>query len=62
MDVTLSWQRRTRVGGELIGGSGGVPLAEDSEAYELGILFAGAIVRMVEDLTSCPRECQPRRR
>ena len=62
MDVTLSWQRRTRVGGELIDGSGGVPLAEDSEAYELEILFAGAIVRMVEDLTSCPRECQQRAR
>ena len=51
-NVTLSWQRRTRVGGELIDGSGEVPLAEDTEEYELEILFAGAIVRMVEDLTS----------
>ena len=38
MNVTLSWQRRTRVGGELIDGSGEVPLAEDSEEYELEIL------------------------
>src|SRR5688572_12846313 len=34
-NVPLSWQRRTRVGGELIDGGGEVPLAEDSEAYEL---------------------------
>jgi hypothetical protein len=37
-NVTLSWQRRTRVGGELIDGSGEVPLAEDAEEYELEIL------------------------
>jgi hypothetical protein len=51
-NVTLSWQRCTRVGGELIDGTGEVPLAEDTEAYELEILFAGTIVRLVEDLTS----------
>jgi hypothetical protein len=34
----LSWVRRTRVGGELIDGSGEVPLAEDAEEYELEIL------------------------
>jgi hypothetical protein len=37
-DVTLTWQRRTRVGGELVDGGGDVPLAEDSEAYEVDIL------------------------
>jgi hypothetical protein len=37
-NVALSWQRRTRVGGELIDGTGEVPLAEDTEEYELEIL------------------------
>ena len=37
-DLTLTWQRRTRVGGELVDGGGDVPLAEDSEAYEVDIL------------------------
>ena len=46
-NVTLSWQRRTRVGGELIDGSGEVPLAEDSEQYDLEILFGNAVVRVV---------------
>ena len=51
-NVTLSWQRRTRVGGELIDGSGEVPLAEDSEQYDLEILFGNAVVRVVNGLTS----------
>ena len=51
-NVTLSWQRRTRVGGELIDGSGEVPLAEDSEQYDLEILFGNAVVRVVSGLTS----------
>jgi hypothetical protein len=46
-NVTLSWQRRTRVGGELLDGTGEVPLAEDSEQYELEILDGpgGAVLR-----------------
>jgi hypothetical protein len=51
-NVTLSWQRRTRVGGELIDGSGEVPLAEDSEHYDLEILFGNAVVRVVTGLTN----------
>ena len=51
-DITLTWQRRTRIGGELKGGGGDVPLAEDSEAYELEILFGATVVRTVEDLTA----------
>jgi hypothetical protein len=50
-NVTLSWQRRTRVGGELIDGTGEVPLAEDSEQYDLEILFGNAVVRVVSGLT-----------
>jgi hypothetical protein len=46
-NVTLSWQRCTRVGGELIDGTGEVPLAEDSEEYEVEILDgpSGAVLR-----------------
>ena len=46
-NVTLSWRRRTRVGGELIDGMGEVPLAEDSEQYDLEILDGpgGAVLR-----------------
>jgi hypothetical protein len=51
-DITLSWVRRTRVGGELIDGTGEVPLAEDSEQYDLEILFGNAVVRGVNGLTS----------
>jgi hypothetical protein len=50
-NVTLSWVRRTRVGGELIDGSGEVPVAEDAEEYELEILFGNAVVRVVNGLT-----------
>ena len=46
-NVTLSWQRRTRVGGALLDGSGEVPLAEDSEQYDLEILFGNAVVRVI---------------
>jgi hypothetical protein len=52
-NVTLSWQRRTRVGGELIDGTGEVPLAEDSEEYELEILDGpgGAVLRTATGLS-----------
>jgi hypothetical protein len=49
-DLTLTWQRRTRVGGELVDGGGEVPLAEDSEAYEVDILGTvdGPVLRTIE--------------
>jgi len=37
-NITLSWIRRTRIGGELKDGTGVVPLGEASEAYEVDIL------------------------
>ncbi|MEO0809067.1 MAG: phage tail protein [Pseudomonadota bacterium] len=37
-DISLSWIRRTRIGGELKDGTGLVPLGEASEAYEVDIL------------------------
>jgi hypothetical protein len=44
--------RRTRIGGGLIDGTGEVPLAEDSEQYDLEILFGNAVVRVIGGLTS----------
>ncbi len=37
-NLTISWVRRTRVGGEWLDGTGTVPLSESSEAYEVDIL------------------------
>ncbi len=53
-DIALSWVRRTRVGGDLIDGSGEVPLAEDSEEYELQILAGpgGAVLRTETGITT----------
>lgn len=39
-NLTLTWVRRTRVGGELLDGTGVVALSEASEAYEV-VIFAG---------------------
>ncbi|TVR80063.1 MAG: hypothetical protein EA405_11780 [Rhodospirillales bacterium] len=46
-NITLSWVRRTRIGGELKDGTGTVPLGEASEAYEVDILDGpgGAVLR-----------------
>lgn len=53
-DLTLTWVRRTRVGGQLQDGSGIVPLSEDSEEYEVDILDApgGSVVRTFTGLSS----------
>jgi hypothetical protein len=37
-NITISWTRRTRIGGEWKDGTGTVPLAEGLEAYEVDIL------------------------
>jgi hypothetical protein len=37
-NLTITWVRRTRIGGELLNGIGTVPLNESSEAYEVDIL------------------------
>lgn len=50
-DTLLSWQRRGRIGQELRTGSD-IPLSEESEAYEVDVLLAGAVVRTIA--TSSP--------
>jgi hypothetical protein len=46
-NITISWTRRTRIGGEWKDGTGTVPLAEGLEAYEVDILSGpgGAVLR-----------------
>lgn len=53
-DITVDWERRTRVGGGLQDGTGSVPLSEDSEEYEIEIFDGpgGTEVREVTGLTS----------
>ena len=53
-NIDIAWVRRTRVGGQLQDLLAEVPLAEDSEEYELEILDGpgGSIVRTVTSLTT----------
>lgn len=46
-NIDFSWIRRTRLGGELMDGTGTVPLAEQSEIYEVDVKSgpSGSVVR-----------------
>jgi hypothetical protein len=46
-DITLAWERRTRVTGDLVDGVGLAPLSEDTESYEIDILdgTGGTVLR-----------------
>jgi hypothetical protein len=45
-NLTITWVRRTRVGGDgLLDGIDTVPLAEDNELYEIDVFFAGLLIR-----------------
>jgi len=52
LNLTITWQRRTRIGGDWLNFSGTVPLAEDSEAYEVDILNGSTVVRTISGLSS----------
>lgn len=49
-DITLAWRRRTRVGGDSWD-TAEVPLAEDSERYEVDILDGSTVVRTISTTT-----------
>lgn len=51
-NLTITWVRRTRVGGELLDGTGTVPLSEGAEAYEVEILNGLTVVRTFTALSS----------
>ena len=46
-NLTISWLRRTRVGGELRDGVD-VPLSEETEAYSVDVLNGSAVVRTID--------------
>jgi len=53
-DITITWERRTRINGGLQNGEGEVPLNEDSEAYEIDIYnaFGDAVIRTLNSTTT----------
>lgn len=53
-NIDISWVRRTRIGGSLKDFSDAIPLAEDTESYEIDILDGpgGSIVRTVTGIST----------
>jgi hypothetical protein len=51
-DITFDWTRRTRVGGALKDSTGSVPLAEDTEEYEVEIYDGATLERTFTGLTT----------
>lgn len=51
-NLTITWQRRTRVSGEWLDGSGTVPLGEDSEEYKVEIILAGSVIRTYSSIAT----------
>lgn len=53
-DIDFTWERRTRVGGGLKDGVGGVPLNEDTESYEIDIFDSpsGSVVRTITGIST----------
>ena len=49
-DLTISWKRKTRIGGEWADG-GDVPLGETSESYEIDIYDGSEVVRTIASST-----------
>jgi hypothetical protein len=50
-NLTLRWQRRTRLAGDWRDGQGSVSLSEDSEVYDVEIVVSGVVVRTMSDIT-----------
>jgi hypothetical protein len=62
--VTVTWARRTRLGGGMQDFTGTVPLHESSESYEVYVLdapFAGDLSRGVAPTSPCSRPPPPPR-
>jgi hypothetical protein len=53
-NILITWERRTRVGGAWLDGTGTVPLSEESEQYDLEIysLDGDTVIRSVKGLTT----------
>lgn len=46
-DITMHWERRTRLRGDLSDNTDIVPLNEDDESYEIDVVIAGVVVRTI---------------
>jgi hypothetical protein len=51
-NLTITWIRRTRIGGEWIDNTGTVPLSESSELYDVEILNGSTVIRTFTDLAT----------
>jgi len=51
-NLTITWIRRTRMGGEWIDNIGTVPLSEASELYDVEILNGSSVIRTFSDLAT----------
>ena len=53
-DISITWERRSRINADLKSGSGFVPLAEDSELYDIEILDPndGSVIRTFTDVAT----------
>jgi len=47
-NLTITWKRRTRVGGMWNSTTGDVPLGEESETYEIDIILSDSVVRTID--------------
>lgn len=55
-DMTLTWERRTRLGGNMVDGTGEVPLSETEERYELYLLKGLKVDPSTSDLPASPED------
>ena len=51
-NLTITWVRRTRLGGEWLDGAGDVPVSEAAEGYEVDILDGVSVVRTITGLSA----------
>jgi hypothetical protein len=51
-NLTITWIRRTRIGGDWLDGQGTVPVSEDSEAYEVDVMSGSSVLRTISGLSS----------
>jgi hypothetical protein len=52
LNLSITWLRRTRIGGEWLDGTGTVQLGEGTEAYEVDVMSGGTVVRTIGSLSS----------
>ncbi|HWJ40618.1 MAG TPA: phage tail protein, partial [Candidatus Limnocylindrales bacterium] len=51
-NLTATWIRRTRIGGDWLDGIGTVPVSEDAESYQVDVMNGSTVVRTISGLSS----------